>query len=765
MAIYPIKGVHSYTIGLLSTKQASPIGSLNNIVIFIRFRDDKEFEASISKYEDMFNKSEQNYNSVYNYYKEVSYNKLIVNSTFYPLPQNSKVVSYKDSKSRCYYEPRDCKTNPEGYEPEEQGNREAELLVNAINAVKSQIPVSLNIDTNNDGNVDNICFIIKGEAGSWGDLLWPHMSSLYDKNVFINGKRVAEYNFNIESMANTGVICHEMGHSIGFPDLYHYSNSLDPVGPWDIMSSDPTPPPHTSARLKNRYGKWIDNIPEISGKGPHTLNPLTSDTNNAYKIASPVTSNEYFIAEYRKRNTTFEKSLPGEGLIIYRIKPDLTGNSGGPPDEVFVCRQGTSSDDPYGGNVSNANLNKLVNRTTLGGKYNPILLSDGTNSGLIISNVSEALDTISFEIGTTADLSIEMKLLSTSPLYVGQPLKYMLTVKNNGPDDAKNVVVVNPIKNYDFTKTIIDNNGFGIWDPYSGGIIGMIDLVPSGQSFNVTITVIPTSTDFIIRASIKSDTYDPNIDNNRVEISPELVEKADLSITSKVLQDIIYENDIIEYELAVKNNGPSPSREVSIIDLLPLEVRYISVETDWLGEHKSFIDTVEGKVSISIDKLEAQEEVKFRIKVKVLEHGTITNKATVQSDAVFDPNLSNNETVLTTTVVNKFTTGPIWKRSKCEKLLVVIQNTTNERVRLILYNKSLDHPHVDKYPIRLNRGAVSRTLIRHVSDEYEITIDRVPKGVYVSIFIIHDDNYSNKCEKDLRCVEFYKHTELINTNR
>ena len=50
----------------------------------------------------------------------------------------------------------------------------------------------------NDGYVDNICFIVKGTYTGWNDLLWPHKWSLYDRNVYINGKRVYTFNLQLE---------------------------------------------------------------------------------------------------------------------------------------------------------------------------------------------------------------------------------------------------------------------------------------------------------------------------------------------------------------------------------------------------------------------------------------------------------------------------------------------------------------------------------------------------------------------------------------
>ena len=122
---------------------------------------------------------------------------------------------------------------------------------------------------------------------------------------------------------NTGVLCHEMSHTLGTSALYHVNDDLNPVGVWDLMSDNLKIPQQMSAYTKYRYCKWIDEIPEISTPGTYTLNPVggSSKENIAYKI-NPTGSDEYFIVEYRKKAGTFDSGLPAAGLLVYRINPN-----------------------------------------------------------------------------------------------------------------------------------------------------------------------------------------------------------------------------------------------------------------------------------------------------------------------------------------------------------------------------------------------------------------------------------------------------------
>jgi M6 family metalloprotease-like protein len=400
--------------------EAAPVFSqLNNIVIFIRFAD----EASVSfnsaaTYEAWFNSTASSDSSMQRYFLEASYNQLTASSTFYPPPSGSAIVSVQDSHSRSYYRPYDATSNPGGYNkdapstsPDSRDYREHTLLKSAVDAVASQVPPSINVDTDNDGYVDNVVFVVSGEAvsGDWANLLWPHrwaLTSGYSVTVTINGKEVDDYNLQLDgNISGSGVLCHEMTHTLGAPDLYHYSDcssaeNLDPVGRWDLMADDRDPPQHMGAYMKQHFLGWISQIPTISTSGTYQLNPLTSAANNSFRIASPNSATEYFVLEYRQRSFPFENSLPGSGLLVYRINTatgQRPGNPCGPPDEVYVYRPGGTA--TVNGNINSAFFASDVSRTAIDDTTNPsAFLSGGYPGGLSITGIGAAGATISFTV-------------------------------------------------------------------------------------------------------------------------------------------------------------------------------------------------------------------------------------------------------------------------------------------------------------------------------------------------------------------------------
>ncbi len=383
-------------------ENAPKTGTLNNLVVYIRFSDDNEFTTTRQSYDDKFNLSGSA--SLKTYFSEVSYNKLTISSTHYPASDMTTNLSYQDSHPRNYFEIYNATTNPSGYSNDsERTSREHKLLAAAITWLNSgsQFPTSLDLDGDNDGRVDNVCFIIKGGTGDWSELLWGHRWTLYSQTVYINGKRVYDYTFQPETQAGVRTLCHEMFHALGAPDLYHYTDQgvLSPVGSWDLMESGSG---HMLAYMKWKYSKnnWISTIPVIETTGTYTLNPLTSPTNNCYKIPSPYSLDEFFVVEYRSKGGKFESNLPGSGLLVYRIDTRITGNADGPPDEVYLYRPGGTV--TQNGSPSTAFFSSTAGRTAINDVTNPgSFLQDGSTGGLNISDVTSAGQTISFTFTVT----------------------------------------------------------------------------------------------------------------------------------------------------------------------------------------------------------------------------------------------------------------------------------------------------------------------------------------------------------------------------
>ncbi len=467
-------------------------GTINNLVVFIRFSGESEFTDSPSTFTQMLNASGASDNSMYHYFYEASYSRLAVASTLYPTPA-ATILSYQDAYTRGYYQPYNAVSNTIGYTGGNNGAertiREHTLLKNAVAAIAAQVPSGLVIDADGDGRVDNIVFVVYGSPTGWATLLWPHQWALYTQSAYINGKRVYTYNLQLRTTIDTGVLCHEMFHSIGAPDLYHYSyDGLTPVGAWDIMEYDANPPQHMGAFMKWRYGTWISSIPEITAAGTYSLSPLTSATGNCYKIRSPNSTTEYFLLEYRRRTGIFESSLPGEGLLVYRINSaqDGLGNDAGPPDEVYIYRlDGTLTAN---GQVNSAAFSSASGRTVINDTTNPSsFLSDGSAGGLRVSNVGAVGSTISFMVSFPPAIKLSTAKLRYGAVVGGSATRdQKVTVSNAGQgtfawtaSSSQSWLSVTPTSGTDTGTLTIRANPSGL---SAGSYAGTIAVTSAGAS-------------------------------------------------------------------------------------------------------------------------------------------------------------------------------------------------------------------------------------------------------------------------------------------
>ena len=427
-------------------KNLKTTGKINNIAVFIEFEDQKSITINDSdtraKAEEVFNTGGTNDSSygkielvsLNQYLKSMSYNKLDVKTSIYPNEKNgTTVIPYVSSKPRTYFMKK-SNLAPDGYTNIlEQNKRESELLEGALNHVKSQIEKDFTgdqLDTNNDGYIDAISFFTEGNYGPYygigfQDLLWPHKADGYFQTK-IAGKDVFNYNLittgdpnypgGIFSKTRTayGVIVHEFLHVLGLPDLYRNSQIGNPVGQWSMMASNGSQALNPiTAFYQNEYLNWGSKL-QVIGPGTHkvTLSKPKYDNPNEKKaviIKSPLNKNESFVVEFRKKEG-FNKyvNMDHGGIIVYRINNKFNPSNGNKiEDFMYVFRPGETRLGDGNGDLNKATLSLESGRTSLG-KDTPssntfdndtIHYSDGTNSRIVISNVSSGNnDTITFDV-------------------------------------------------------------------------------------------------------------------------------------------------------------------------------------------------------------------------------------------------------------------------------------------------------------------------------------------------------------------------------
>ena len=197
----------------------------------------------------------------------------------------------------------------------------------------------------------------------------------------------------------------------------------------------------------------------------------------------------FFVVEYRKKPTLFDKidrSISNSGVIVYRINTTITGlsNKFGSYG-VYVYRDNSFAlNSTPSSAVYNTVFSKELGRTTVGNsdlnsKDKALLYSDGTNSGIVLSEIGSS---------SSNSITLNVSIPNKGDLDVWNELKYDDINKNSGYKvqtsiEMNNKIYVGSITNNKLYTTVYDN---GNWSTISNGtniVIG--DVSPSTMEFKI----------------------------------------------------------------------------------------------------------------------------------------------------------------------------------------------------------------------------------------------------------------------------------------
>ncbi|MEO0005055.1 MAG: M6 family metalloprotease domain-containing protein [candidate division WOR-3 bacterium] len=280
-------------------------------------------------------------------------------------------------------------------------------------------------DLNNDGHIDAMFMVHAGADGADnGDVncLWSHAIPNFnyrtDDGVIIDGvTNVPEFAMVTEARETTlcciAVMCHELGHLVGLPDLYDQSRRTWGIGYWGLMGygawgaggNTPWSPSHMEAWSKVEAG-FVE--PVVITHDTFGLRILDVETNPVvYKVwREGRDCDTCFLLENRQRRG-FDALLPGSGLLIWHIDPyysaahnrvdleedstyHLDRGSGTRPDPHIYHEELGDTSDPLPG---------IWNRTTFDNWSNPSSKARNNQPTWVsVRNIREIGDTIICDI-------------------------------------------------------------------------------------------------------------------------------------------------------------------------------------------------------------------------------------------------------------------------------------------------------------------------------------------------------------------------------
>ena len=204
---------------------------------------------------------------------------------------------------------------------------------------------------------------------------------------------------------------------------------------------------------------------------------------------------------------------------------------------------------------------------------------------------------------------------------------WTLNITNAGPNKATGVVVTDILP--EGLIYIRDDSG-GKYNPATGILnIGELDV---GEQRIINIFAIINKTGEIVnKANVTSKEFDINLTNNHDQSSVTVPPTSDLEVKKMVNNSLPNYNDLVEWTVVVRNNGPDTAHGVVVKDILPKSLIWISNDGNY--------DHVTGIWNVGT--LKVNQESRLKIICRVNATGVIANNVSVSAQEV-DYDLTNN---------------------------------------------------------------------------------------------------------------------------
>ena len=230
-----------------------------------------------------------------------------------------------------------------------------------------------------------------------------------------------------------------------------------------------------------------------------------------------------------------------------------------------------------------------------------------------------------------SDLAL-LKTVSDFTPNVGDTITYTVTLVNNGPSSATSVEVSDPLPaGLTFVSATASP---GSYDSTTG--LWTIGTVPTTTEPVLTIHAnVGSPNPTTNTASIATaDQFDPDPGNNTASAT-ETPQHSDLSVTKTVSNATPDVGDMITYTVGVNNLGPDAATNVTVMDLLPAGLTFLSANPSQ-GTYASTTGLW------TLGTVDSAAPASLVIQARVVSPNTQTNTATISHADQFDPDPGNN---------------------------------------------------------------------------------------------------------------------------
>ena len=297
--------------------------------------------------------------------------------------------------------------------------------------------------------------------------------------------------------------------------------------------------------------------------------------------------------------TAIIESLDKDGTVTYTYTATLNTKS-----ETVVAAGGIST-------TKDPNLNN----------------NNGTGTGTTSINVGDVDPTV-------ADVAVVITADKTKAK-VGEDVSFILTLTNNGPATATEVVLVNPIP---AGMTFVSSSTGQVLT--SGAISVNLASMEKGQVRTYAyVAKMNVKTDVTNTVSVGSfkDNVGPNnfsfvtINGDTTGV-PLPKDEAELALLLTADKQLIAKDDVVTFTIKVTNNGPKVATNVVVDNILPKFLTFQSGDPSQKGD----------TLRVATASIPVGASVTYTYKAKVNKDTIISNTARITKTSPVDPILTNN---------------------------------------------------------------------------------------------------------------------------
>ncbi len=370
----------------------------------------------------------------------------------------------------------------------------------------------------------------------------------------------------------------------------------------------------------------------------------SNDSNNADNIS---TIKALSVADLRINKTVDKKTVKVGDLITYTVNLVNLGPFDATDIDVYDSLSSlvefvsaSPSVGTYDNQTNKWHIDKLAANSPVTLDLTVRAIANGTieNSVIVRANEydPEESDNSADAPGVVAEPVVDLSIVKTVDImtpYYGDAVTYTITVTNNGPNTATNVVVTDTVPS--------GMNVSSADDTYVGNGVWEIASIDSGSEVSLTLYATVNSLDALTNeVNVTSKEFDNNTDDNKAS-APEVkaIPVADLSVSISLSSNEVNYDDIVELVVTVKNNGPNDASGVIVKNTLPDGLVYVSdniTDSDYLSTKSRLMASSQGYDSSSgewsVGDLANGDEASISILAKASFVGTKELKSTVSAN-------------------------------------------------------------------------------------------------------------------------------------